>query len=100
METNNQQKTEEPTLAFLVQNVVSTYNSGVQRLGLRRVCMDCPWSSLNDEVFAALIDRIEDPKTTSLKFTSGNNVCTGAKKVSPFGSVLFTNTLQRLFIRE
>lgn len=69
------------TLAFKIQNVVSTYNSGVQRLNLRMVCMDLNWCQINNEVFAALIGRLEDPKTTLLTFTSSNNVCTGAKKV-------------------
>lgn len=37
------------------------------------------WCQFDPEVFAALIGRLEDPKTTLLTFTSANNVCTGAK---------------------
>jgi transcription initiation factor TFIID TATA-box-binding protein len=67
------------TLSYKIQNVVSTFNGGVQRLNLRQLCMMLNWCQFNPEVFAALIGRLEDPKTTLLTFTSANNVCTGAK---------------------
>jgi transcription initiation factor TFIID TATA-box-binding protein len=67
------------TLNYKIQNVVSTFNGGVQRLNLRQLCMLLNWCQFNPEVFAALIGRLEDPKTTLLTFTSANNVCTGAK---------------------
>jgi TATA-box binding protein (TBP) (component of TFIID and TFIIIB) len=83
------------TLNYKVQNVVSTFSgckeklnnisfltvffAGVRRLNLTALCMNLNWCQFNPEVFAALIGRIEDPKTTILTFTSANNVCTGAK---------------------
>ena len=65
--------------SYTIQNVVSTFNGGVQRLNLKTLCMLMHWCQFNPEVFAALIGRLEDPKTTLLTFTSANNVCTGAK---------------------
>lgn len=53
--------------------------SGVQRLNLKQLCRELFWCQFNPEVFAALIGRLADPKTTLLTFTSANNVCTGAK---------------------
>jgi transcription initiation factor TFIID TATA-box-binding protein len=67
------------SLSYKIQNVVSTFNGGVQRLNLRLLCMLLNWCQFNPEVFAALIGRLEDPKTTLLTFTSANNVCTGGK---------------------
>lgn len=69
----------ELVLHYKIQNVVSTFNGLVQRLNLRQLCMLLNWCQFNPEVFAALIGRLEDPKTTLLTFTSANNVCTGAK---------------------
>jgi transcription initiation factor TFIID TATA-box-binding protein len=68
-------------VTFQIQNIVSTFNCGVSRLNLKKQCLDNTWTQINQEVFAALIGRFEDPKTTLLTFTSGNNVCTGAKDV-------------------
>jgi transcription initiation factor TFIID TATA-box-binding protein len=70
-----------PEWSFNIQNIVSTFNCGVQRLNLKKQCLQNIWSQINQEVFAALIGRFEDPKTTLLTFTSGNNVCTGAKSI-------------------
>lgn len=75
--TRNQEPA--PQLVYHIQNVVSTFNGGVERLNLKKLCMELNWCHFNPEVFAALIGRLDDPKTTLLTFTKANNVCTGAK---------------------
>lgn len=66
---------------FNIQNIVSTFNGGVAHLDLKKLCNKLKWCQLNNKVFAALIARLESPKTTLLLFTVANNVCTGAKSI-------------------
>lgn len=63
------------------QNVVATANFGVKGIDLPQLCGRIKWSQFNNDVFAALIARLDDPKTTELIFKSANIVCTGGKSV-------------------
>ena len=65
--------------AFELQNVVATFNLGVDHLDLRSIALHKPFVEYNPQKFAAATIRIRYPRTTALDFASGNMVCTGAK---------------------
>lgn len=89
-----------PKLTYTIQNVVSTFNASVRFLNLSTLCGELNWCQMNPEVFAALIGRLEDPKTTILAFTSANNVCTGAKSEidSRIACRMFLSAMQKIGI--
>ena len=64
---------------FELQNVVATFNLGVDHLDLRAIALEKPFIEYNPQKFAAATLRIRAPRTTALAFASGNMVCTGAK---------------------
>lgn len=64
---------------FELQNVVATFNLGVDQLDLRAIALEKPFIEYNPQKFAAATLRIREPRTTALAFASGNMVCTGAK---------------------
>ena len=64
---------------FELQNVVATFNLGVDHLDLRAIALEKPFIEYNPQKFAAATIRIREPRTTALAFASGNMVCTGAK---------------------
>lgn len=64
---------------FELQNVVATFNLGVDYLDLRAIALHKPFIEYNPQKFAAATIRIREPRTTALAFASGNMVCTGAK---------------------
>jgi len=64
---------------FELQNVVATFNLGVDHLDLRAIALRKPFVEYNPQKFAAATIRIRSPRTTALAFASGNMVCTGAK---------------------
>jgi transcription initiation factor TFIID TATA-box-binding protein len=64
---------------FELQNVVATFNLGVDYLDLRAIALHKPFVEYNPHKFAAATIRIREPRTTALAFASGNMVCTGAK---------------------
>ena len=65
--------------SFELQNVVATFNLGVDHLDLRAIALKKPFVEYNPQKFAAATIRIREPRTTALAFASGNMVCTGAK---------------------
>lgn len=64
---------------FELQNVVATFNLGVDHLDLRAIALRKAFIEYNPQKFAAATLRIREPRTTALAFASGNMVCTGAK---------------------
>jgi transcription initiation factor TFIID TATA-box-binding protein len=64
---------------FKLQNVVATFNLGVDHLDLRAIALAKPFVEYNPQKFAAASLRIRNPRTTALAFASGNMVCTGAR---------------------
>ena len=64
---------------FELQNVVATFNLGVDHLDLRAIALRKAFIEYNPQKFAAATLRIRHPRTTALAFASGNMVCTGAK---------------------
>ena len=62
-----------------MQNVVATFNLGVERIDLARLACNTEFVEYNPKKFAAATARIRSPRTTALIFASGNMVCTGAK---------------------
>lgn len=68
-----------PLPSFELQNVVATFNLGVDHLDLRSIALHKPFIEYNPQKFAAATLRIREPRTTALAFASGNMVCTGAK---------------------
>jgi transcription initiation factor TFIID TATA-box-binding protein len=64
---------------FTLQNVVATFNLGVDHLDLRAIALAKPFVEYNPQKFAAASLRIRNPRTTALAFASGNMVCTGAR---------------------
>ena len=64
---------------FELQNVVATFNLGVDYLDLRAIALEKAFVEYNPQKFAAATIRIREPRTTALAFASGNMVCTGAK---------------------
>ena len=67
------------TPPFQLQNVVATFNIGIDRVDLRDLALTRPFIEYNPHKFAAATMRIAEPRTTALAFASGNMVCTGAK---------------------
>ena len=61
-----------------IQNVVATANLN-QRLVLDAIREVTPGATFNPERFPALVYKLKKPKTTTLLFSSGKMVCTGAK---------------------
>jgi transcription initiation factor TFIID TATA-box-binding protein len=79
-EFNNAKRPENVALPrFELQNVVATFNLGVDHLDLRAIALEKPFIEYNPQKFAAATIRIRNPRTTALAFASGNMVCTGAK---------------------
>jgi transcription initiation factor TFIID TATA-box-binding protein len=79
-EFNNAKRPENVALPrFELQNVVATFNLGVDHLDLRAIALEKPFVEYNPQKFAAATIRIRNPRTTALAFASGNMVCTGAK---------------------
>jgi len=68
-----------PMPNFELQNVVATFNLGVDHLNLKAIALEKPFVEYNPQKFAAATIRIRKPRTTALAFASGNMVCTGAK---------------------
>ena len=64
---------------IIMQNVVCTFNLGVETVSLRDLANRTPFVEYNPKKFAAATARIIEPRTTALCFASGNMVCTGAK---------------------
>ena len=67
------------TPKYELQNVVATFNLGVDELDLKTLCLNKPFLEYNPQKFAAATLRIRHPRTTALAFASGNMVCTGGK---------------------
>jgi len=61
-----------------IQNVVATADLN-QRLALDAILDVTPGATFNPERFPGLIYKLKKPKTTTLLFSSGKMVCTGAK---------------------
>ena len=86
-----------PLPQFRLQNVVATFNLGVDHLNLRAIALEKPFVEYNPQKFAAASMRIRSPRTTALAFASGNMVCTGAKTEleSRFASRKYVRILQK-----
>lgn len=67
------------TPPFQLQNVVATFNIGLERIDLRNLALTHSFIEYNPYKFAAATMRISNPRTTALAFASGNMVCTGAQ---------------------
>jgi transcription initiation factor TFIID TATA-box-binding protein len=61
-----------------IQNVVATGDLN-QRLDLESILRVAPEAKYEPEKFPGLVYRLRKPRTTTLLFTSGKMVCTGAK---------------------
>ncbi|MDR0461452.1 MAG: TATA-box-binding protein [Nitrososphaerota archaeon] len=61
-----------------IENVVASATLN-QKFDLNSVVKGCPGVEYNPEKFPGLIYRLKRPKTTTLIFSSGKMVCTGAK---------------------
>ena len=61
-----------------IENVVSTVDLSC-KLDLRKIAIQARNSEYNPKRFAAVIMRINQPKSTSLIFSNGKMVCTGTK---------------------
>ena len=70
--------TGKPPIEPKLENIVSTLDLGC-KLDLRKIALQAKNSEYNPKRFAAVIMRIQSPKTTALIFSSGKMVCTGAK---------------------
>ena len=53
---------------FELQNVVATFNLGVDHLDLRAIALRKPFIEYNPQKFAAATIRIREPRTTALAF--------------------------------
>tara|TARA_B110000977_G_C11090204_1_gene496480 strand:+ start:4133 stop:4825 length:693 start_codon:yes stop_codon:yes gene_type:complete len=86
-----------PLPPFELQNVVATFNLGVDHLDLRAIALAKPFVEYNPQKFAAASLRIRNPRTTALAFASGNMVCTGAKTEieSRFAGRKYVRVLQK-----
>jgi transcription initiation factor TFIID TATA-box-binding protein len=86
-----------PTPKFILQNVVATFNIGLERINLRNLALERPFIEYNPYKFAAATMRILSPRTTALAFASGNMVCTGAKteNLSRLASRKYVRLLQK-----
>lgn len=85
------------TPPFVLQNVVATFNIGLDRINLRNLALERPFIEYNPYKFAAATMRILSPRTTALAFASGNMVCTGAKTedLSRLASRKYVRLLQK-----
>lgn len=85
------------TPKFKIQNVVATFNLGLDKLDLRELSLQKPFIEYNPHKFAAATLRLRNPKTTALAFASGNLVCTGSKDeiTSRWASRRYVRLLQR-----
>ena len=85
------------TPPFALQNVVATFNIGLDRIDLRELALKRPVIEYNPYKFAAANMRIAEPRTTALAFASGNMVCTGAKTelLSRLASRKYVRLLQK-----
>ena len=85
------------TPPFALQNVVATFNIGLDRIDLRELALKRPFIEYNPYKFAAANMRIAEPRTTALAFASGNMVCTGAKTelLSRLASRKYVRLLQK-----
>ena len=85
------------TPPFRLQNVVATFNIGLERIDLRDLALTRPFIEYNPYKFAAATMRIQSPRTTALAFASGNMVCTGAKTeaLSRLASRKYVRLLQK-----
>lgn len=85
------------TPQFSLQNVVATFNIGLERIDLRELALTRPFIEYNPHKFAAATMRISEPRTTALAFASGNMVCTGAKNeaLSRLASRKYVRLLQK-----
>jgi transcription initiation factor TFIID TATA-box-binding protein len=85
------------TPPFFLQNVVATFNIGLERIDLRDLALTNPFIEYNPHKFAAATMRIANPRTTALAFASGNMVCTGAKNeaLSRLASRKYVRLLQK-----
>jgi len=85
------------TPEFHLQNVVATFNIGIERVDLRDLALKRPFIEYNPYKFAAATMRILNPRTTALAFASGNMVCTGAKTedLSRLASRKYVRLLQK-----
>ena len=85
------------TPPFHIQNVVATFNLGLDSLDLRELALQKGWIEFNPHKFAAATLRLREPRTTALAFASGNMVCTGAKDelTSMYASRRYVRLLQR-----
>ena len=61
-----------------IQNVVATADLN-QHLDLDTILKTTPGATFNPERFPGLVYKLKKPRTTSLLFSSGKMVCTGAK---------------------
>lgn len=68
-----------PMPEILMQNVVATFNLGVDSIDLLHLANSTQFVEYNPKKFAAATARMLYPRTTALIFASGNMVCTGAK---------------------
>ena len=80
-----------------LQNIVSTVNLQC-KLDLKKIAMHARNAEYNPKRFAAVIMRIREPRTTSLIFSSGKMVCTGAKsqEQSRMAARKFARIIQKL----
>jgi len=80
----------------IIQNIISTVNLGCI-LDLKKISQIGYNVEYKPERFNALIMRIKSPKTTTLVFSSGKIVCTGAKteKESYRASTRFARIIQK-----
>ena len=94
---NVKEKSKFKTPKFKIQNVVATFNLGVDKLDLRELSLQLPFTEYNPHKFAAATLRLRNPRTTALAFASGNLVCTGSKDemTSRWASRRYVRLLQR-----
>ena len=69
-----------PLPEFELQNVVATFNLGVDYIDLRAIALEKPFVEYNPHKFAAASLRIRSPRTTALAFASGNMVLYRSQK--------------------
>lgn len=68
----------EPALDVRIQNVVASGNLG-HRIDLDAIVKSFPHVEYNPKRFPGLVFRLKRPKTTTLIFSTGKMICTGAK---------------------
>ncbi|RYE15413.1 MAG: hypothetical protein EOP34_03375 [Rickettsiales bacterium] len=78
MEKNSRMVT--PT--YSLQNVVVSYDSGLEYLNLQEMASLIPYGKIDSDLFAALQIKLKkNPSATHLIFKTGNNVCIGTKSI-------------------